>query len=681
MKEFTTACPRNCYSTCSFKVQVEDNRIVKILPQPLNNATPEGVCLKGLSYLERAISKDRIVNPVERTKSGELKEISWDLAFSRIASKIKSYHSDYGPQSILFYAASGISGLLNSFSGKFWELLGGATTTYGNLCWPAGLEATRLALGANKHNAPWDIQKARLIIIWGKNPAETNAQQIIHIEKARQSGAKVVVIDPRRTESAEKADILIQPKPGTDAFLALTLANVLIQNEQIDKEFINKYVSGFELFEYHVRQFTPEKAEKITNVPVQAIEELSRHIGTTNPMTLVMGFGMQRFSNGGQTTRAILSLSIITGNIGKAGACWHYANLQSYIFDEMKEPLNYYPKDEKSCFRRIIATSYLGEQILEATNPPIKMAWIERGNPLTQNPDTSIIKKAFDSIDFKVVVDQFLTDTAREADIILPAKNMFEQTDIIGSYWNPYVQLKPKVLDAAGEVKTELEIYNQLAKYLGYKEDELRKYLIAPDDKSIRDWLKSEIDRVGGPRFESLEEGPQLDGTHEEIAFANMKFDTPSGKIELWSDQAKELWGCCELPNYVKPDIETSKNYPFHLLSPNTKNRIHSQFGNLQSIKQFDDQAFVEMNANDARERGIKDGQLLRVYNQNGSLSLKVKLSLSIKKECISISNGWSKEQEGQVNFLTKGRLTDMGYGTAFHDVVVNVKKKEVTDG
>ncbi|MBI9034346.1 MAG: molybdopterin-dependent oxidoreductase [Bacteroidales bacterium] len=663
MKEVSTACPRNCYSTCSFIVQLEEGEIKRILPESKNKAIPEGVCIKGLSYIERAVSKDRILTPMLRNSRGEFESISWDKAIRIISSKIQSYHSEFGPLSILYYSASGMSGLLNTFSTRFWKMIGGATTTYGNLCWPAGLEATRLTLGANKHNAPWDIKNARLIIMWGKNPAETNVQQMIHIEEALKSGAKMIVIDPRRTETSEKADILIQPKPGTDAFLALAIANQLIQRGLVDVDFINNNVQGFPEFKDHVRQFTPDKAEEITNVPIQAIDELTNLIGSTNPMTLVMGFGMQRFTNGGQTTRAILALSVITGNIGKPGACWHYANLQSYIFDTLKEPLNYYPTHTDSCFRRTIPTSHLGEGILKMHNPKIKMAWIERGNPLTQNPDSNIVKKAFDEIEFKVVIDQFMTDTAMVADLVLPAKNMFEQTDIIGSYWNPYVQLKPKILEPPATVKTELEIYNTLAIALGYDESDIRKYIIASDESSIEKWLKSEIERVNGPSWKALKTGPQIADSHEAIPYSDLGFDTPSGKIELSSQQATELWHVAKLPDYCEPKFASHEKFPFHLLTPNTKYRIHSQFGNIQSIKQFEVKAFVEINANDARKKGIMNGENVCVFNEQGSLTLEAKLDLSIKRGCISI------------NVFGKAQLTDMGYGTAFHDVMVNIRK------
>ncbi|HSH50774.1 MAG TPA: molybdopterin-dependent oxidoreductase, partial [Bacteroidales bacterium] len=405
MKIYHTACPRNCYSTCSFKVWTDNEKVVKIDPQPLNKATPKGICLKGLSYLERVNSAERILQPLKKYDN-KFRPITWDEALNEIVEKLNHYKNQFGTHSILFYAASGMSGLLNRISTNFWKMFGGATTVYGNLCWPAGLEATRLTLGENKHNVPWDLENAKLIVVWGKNPAESNIQQMIPIEKAQQNGARLIFVDPRRTESCERADLLAQPIPGTDGILALAIAKILIENNWIDHNFIEQYVFGFEEFKKSVLKINLEQASYECGVSFPFIEKLAKNIGTIQPMTLIPGYGMQRYSNGGQTTRSLLALSIITGNIGKPGACWHYADLQGDIFSEVKEPENYYPPETPDgIFRREIATARLGEDMFRMNNPQLKMAWVERGNPVSQNPDSNIVKEAFRQLEFKVVVE------------------------------------------------------------------------------------------------------------------------------------------------------------------------------------------------------------------------------------------------------------------------------------
>ncbi len=676
MKLISSACPRNCYSSCSIKVRVENNRICGIEPHPENRATPEGPCIKGLAYVERANSKERILYPQKRIAEGKYQRISWDEALDCIAENLSTCKEQFGPHSVLYFASSGMSGLLNGISTSFWKLFGGATTTYGNLCWPAGLEATRLTMGANKHNAPWDLEHAKLIVLWGKNPAETNIQEMIPIEKAQEKGAQFVVIDPRRTPSTERANSLFQVKSGTDAALALGLAREIIKNDWIDHDFIEKNVLGFEQFKERVEAYTAEKVSQICRISQDAIRNLAKQIGTIKPMTLIPGYGMQRYENGGQTTRCLLALSVITGNIGKQGACWHYANLQSYVFDDLKEPESYFPGCEHPSFRRKISVAKLGEDLLKLVDPEIKMIWVERGNPLSQNPDTHTIRKAFRKADFRVVVEQFMTDTAYEADIILPAKNMFEQSDIIGSYWNPYVQLKQKVLEPAGEVKPETEIYYLLAKRLGMDADEISKYIPAPTDEAIEKYLEGYLKDFPELSLEALKEGPQLANSFEEIPFADHQFPTASGKIELYSKEAEEMWGIDPLPDYVPLPVQSE--FPLQLISPNSKNRIHSQFGNLDVIKQFEPEAFLFVHPLDAEAKGIANMEYVELYNHQGRAEVKVQFDLGLRPGNVVLTNGHWAINGAAPNLFTKGTETDIGHGTAFHNTWVDIKKMQV---
>ena len=228
MKEYISACPRNCYSTCSFRVQVENGRIRRILPYERNLATPEGPCIKGLSYIERTHSPKRIIHPLIKKSTGVFHQLPVNEAIDIIADKLDHLRKNYSPSSILWYKGSGMSGLTNDIGNSFWKAFGGATTTYGNLCWPAGLEAVRLTLGSVKHNVPWDLENAKLIVIWGKNPAETNIQEMSFINRAKENGARVIVIDPLRTSTADKADLFLSPVAGTDSALALAIAGVII---------------------------------------------------------------------------------------------------------------------------------------------------------------------------------------------------------------------------------------------------------------------------------------------------------------------------------------------------------------------------------------------------------------------------------------------------------------------
>jgi anaerobic selenocysteine-containing dehydrogenase len=664
-------------------VQVEEGRVRRIEPHPGNRATPEGACLKGLSYVERALSPDRLLHPLKRVEgTAEFEPVAWPKALDLIAAHLTRLKKAHGPQSVLYYTGSGTKGLLNSAGMHFFRLFGGCTTTYGDLCWPAGLEATRLTLGANKHSAPWDLAKARLIVLWGKNTAETNLHQMVFIEEAIEQGAKLVVIDPRRTQSAERADVLIQPRPGTDAALALAVAHLLIKNDWIDHGFIDSHVEGFEAFRERVQEFPHERAAEITGVPAGAILNLAQDLARIQPATICAGFGMQRYTNSGQTMRSMIALLALTGNMGKPGAGWQFANLQAHIFDPVKDPIAFYPPEKPDGVVRVsVSTARLGQDMLAQRDPPLKMIWVERGNPITQNPETHTVIEAFRELEFRVVVDQFMTDTAREADLILPAKTLFEQSDVINAYWHPYIQFKQKVMNPPGEVKPETEIYRLLAERLGIPEHALADKIPGPSDSEVEAFLEKKLAPFPELSLDQLREGPALPPGHQEVAFSDSIYPTPSGKIELYSQEAKERWGADPVPTFFEPEESEERNetgggkYPLRFLTPNTKNRIHSQFNNLKMIGALDDTPLVWLSPEDAKARAVRNKDRVWIFNDRGRLTMEARIDFSLRKGCVWVTNGWWISEGGTVNFLSFGRETDMGHGAAFHDNLVEIEK------
>jgi anaerobic selenocysteine-containing dehydrogenase len=677
----TTACPRNCYSTCGMRVTVEDGRLRRVEAHPENRATPEAVCLKGLSYVERVHAKDRVLRPLRRTAPGAFAPVSWDEALDLLADRLRACRAS--PQSVLFYAASGTKGLMNRVAKSFWRLYGGCTTTYGDLCWPAGLEATRLTLGANETNAPWDLANARLVVLWGKNAAETNIHQMAFVQKALDRGGTVVVVDPRRTETAERAALHLRPRPGTDGAIALAVAHRLVERGWVDEAFVRDHVVGFEAFRDSVRERTPAWAAEVAGVPEAQVERLAELLGTVKPATVNAGFGIQRYTNSGQALRAMIALLALTGNLGRPGAGWVFANLRSHVFDPVKDPLAFYPPERPDGFFRVsISTALLGPQMLATTDPPLRMAWVERGNPIPQNPETPAVLRAFRALEFRVVVDEVLTDTAREADLVLPAKSMFEQTDVIGAYWHDYLQVKQKALDPPGEVKPESEVYRLLAGRLGFPADAVAREIPGPSDADVEAFLEAQLRAVDPAlTLERLRAGPVRAPGTADVAFADRRFPTPSGKVELLSEEAARRWGVDPLPTWTAP-VEwggtaggAARRYPLHLLTPNTKNRIHSQFGNLPSIRALDPEPLVHLAAEDAVRRGLVPGDRARVFNDRGALTLRVRVDHGLRPGVAVVPNGWWLADGGAVNVLSKARETDMGFGAAFHENMVEVEK------
>ena len=676
MPSVLTACPRNCYSTCAMRVTVEDGRLVRIDAVPANRATAGGPCLKGLAYMERAHSSQRITQPLRRRPDGSFSPVSWDEALAAIVQALTRAWREHGPQSVLYYTASGTKGLLNACGLAFWRLAGGCTTTYGDLCWPAGLEATRLTLGENSHNAPWDLANARLIVMWGKNAAETNIHQMPQVEAALERGGTLVVIDPRRTETAERASLLIPLRPGTDGALALGAGHVLVRDGHVDREFVERHVRGFDAWAERVAAWTPERAAAVCGVPAASVERLGTLRGTAHPATFVPGFGMQRFTNSGQAMRAMIALLAVTGQIGRPGAGWMYANLQTQVFGA-KDPLDLYPPSEPDGVVRVsISTARLGRDMKATRDPPLRVAWVERGNPIPQNPETNVVLEAFRALDFRVVVEEFLTDTAREADIVLPAKNFFEQTDVIGAYWHPYLQLRRKALEPPPEVKPETEIYRALGRRLGIDDVTLAGVLPGPSDEAVEAWLAARLAPLG-LALEDFQDGPVLSPEYAEVAFADLRFGTPSGKIELASEEAVRRWGVDAVPEFHEAEErpDPAGRFPLHLLTPNTKNRIHSQFGNLETIRRMAPAPFMAMHPRDARARGLAAGDPARVFNDRGELLLSVRIDRGLRPGCVCLTNGFWLAEGGAVNVLTQGRETDMGHGAAFHDNAVQVER------
>jgi len=670
MATFTTACPRNCYSTCSLRVTVADGRISGLEAHPDNRATLGGPCLKGLTYLEP--DPERLLRPLRRQPDGSFRAVGWDEALDLMAERFLDLRRRFGAKSIFYYAGSGSKGLLNGVGMAFWRRFGGCTTSYGDLCWPAGLEATRLTLGDNRGSDPWDLANARLVVLWGKNPAATHLHQMRILDQALERGARCVVIDPRRTGTAEWAHLLVQPRPGSDAALALGLARLIIARDLVDHDFIRDHVLGFEAFARSVRAWTPERTAAVTGVPEAQLSALAQALGTIKPFTLCAGFGMQRYSNAGQTMRALLALPAITGNLGRPGAGWAYANLQTDLFSATPDPLGCYPPADPDPLVRVsVSAARLGQDMADQDGPPLKGAWVERGNPLAQNPDTARVRAAFRALEFRVVVDSRLTDTAREADLVLPAKSLFEQTDVIGAYWHPYLQLRQKVVEPPGEVKPETGIYWALARRLGLDTEGL------PGPGEEEGYLASRLERFPGLTLERLRQGPVLAPGAQAVAFADRVFPTPSGRVELFSEEAARRWGVDPLPDY-RPPLESAATgdgqYPLQLLTPNNKNGIHSQFLHHVAIRQLDPGPELVLAPEDAAQRGIATGARVRVFNGRGALILAARVDPGLRPGCVAVCNGYGAEDGGSVNLLSLGRETDMGHGAAFHDTLVQAE-------
>ena len=658
-----TVCPRNCYCTCGMIVTVEEGRIVGIEGDPLNPATEGRVCLKGLSYAERVTAPDRLATPLKRSTAGTFQPVPWDQALDEIAHRLRSIHQESGPLAVLYYEGSGSHGGLSAMADAFWNPFGGCTRAHGDLCWPAGLEATRLTYGDNRHNHPALSRQSRFILLWGHNPAETNVHQWRFILDAQEEGAVVAVVDPRSTDTTDAADLHLRPRPGTDAALALGMANVIVGEGLHDEAFLGRHAHGFEAYRERIGEYPLDRVAEITGLGTEEIRGLSEAYARTKPAMLMAGFGLQRHHRAGQAMRAVALLPAVTGNVGVAGGGWQYANLASHRLRPPPRPPQ--PPDQGRSF----PTSRLGRELQELKQPPLRAAWFEKANPVSQHPDTHNVRRGFEGLDLVVVVDHFLTDTARLADFVLPAKTLFEEEDLVTAYWHPYLQHRAKVLDPPEGVKTETEIWREMCVRFGF---DTRFF-----DGDPRERLRAMLPEGRGDLLERLESGPVDPSDNGDVSWTDGGFPTPSGKVEFHSEEAAHLWEVDPVPEYQPLDegheSELAKRFPLQLLTCKTRERIHSQFGNLSWIREVERERVLDVHPLDAEVRGLGEGDLARIWNDRGEVEIRVRIDHGIRPGVVHVIEGRCVEDDPHLNLLTDHGVTDMNHGATFYECLVEV--------
>jgi anaerobic selenocysteine-containing dehydrogenase len=646
-------------------VSLEDVRLVRIEGDPENPATQCQVCMKGLSYVERVSHGERLTEPLCRNGRGVLEPVSWEEALDRIVASLWSARKEWGSLAVLHYEGSGSHGALSGMADAFWRPFGGVTRAHGDLCWPAGLEATRLTYGDNRHNHPVLTRESRFILLWGHNPAETNVHQWRLILEAQERGATVAVVDPRSTDSTDGADLHLRPRPGTDGALALGMGHVMVEEGLQDADFLREHGFGVEAYRRRVAEFPLQRTAEITGLEPEAIRSLARAYALTRPGLLIAGFGLQRHRHAGQAMRAVALLPALTGNVGKRGGGWQYANLNSHC---LRPPPGLPSAD--GIPSRTFPTSRLGRSLQELRDPPLKVAWFEKANPVSQHPRTKEVIRGLAGLDMVVVVDQFLTDTARLAHVVLPAKTLFEEEDLVTAYWHPYVQLRQKVLDPPPGVKTETDVWRELCRRFGFSTE---PFEMDPRERLIRMLPEG---RSGG--LEELRRRPLDFSGMGEVAWKDGNFLTPSGKVEFSSEGAMRLWGVDPVPSYDPLpegfESDLADRYPLQLLTCKTRERIHSQFGNLNWVREVDRPRRLDIHPDDAMVRGLKEGDRARIRNARGEAEATVHLDPGILKGVVHVLEGRCVDDDPWMNLVTDDAVTDMGYGATFYECRVEVE-------
>jgi anaerobic selenocysteine-containing dehydrogenase len=686
MEQIKGACPHNCPDTCGWVVTRDAGGTpIKIQGDPDHPYTRGWLCTKVNRYLEFVLHPDRLRHPLRRVGAkgeGRFERISWDEALEEITSRWKSLIAEHGPESILPYSYSGTLGLVQSAvcNSRFWLRMG-ASALDRTICSVAGTEAIRVTLGGSFGPDPESVVDSRLVLLWGTNPVSTHPHFVPWIDEARRRGARVYLIDPHRSLTASRADVHLAPRPGSDAALALAMMHVLWREGRVDEAWAREHTVGLDELRSRAEEMPPSRAAELTGIPVDQIVQLAREYGTTRPALIRTSMGLQRHSNGGNTIRALACLPALVGDYGRSGGGFLYSTSGYWAFPGSVIA----PPDLRAASPnpapRVINMNRIGAELLEA-DPPVRSLYVFNSNPAAVAPNTCRVLEGLARPDlFTVVHELFLTDTARYADVILPATSQFEHWDLHKAYGHLYVSLNRPAMAPLGEAKSNWEVFQLLAERMGYTEASFRQ--------SAEEIIREALER-GGPAVEGitweglLETGTaRLNYPRPMVPFADGKFPTPSGKVELFSRQLADA-GHDPLPHW-EPDMESREaaperaaRYPLQMVSAASHYFLNSSFGNVPSLRRRHGMPFVEVHPADATERGLADGDTVEVANDRGGFQARVKIGETVARGsvfCPTVWWSWHAPDGRGANWTTSDALADYAGGATFHGNLVELRR------
>ena len=667
------ACPHDCPDTCALVTTVREGIAIKVHGNPLHRPTDGVLCTKVSRYAERTYHPERLLRPLQRVGpkgSGRYQPVSWDAALSAIATRLTEIAAR-DPQAILPYSYCGTMGQVQgeSMAGRFFHRLG-ASLLDRTICSSAGGEGLTQTLGGKIGMKVEFFAESKLILIWGSNSIGSNLHFWRLAQVAKRNGARLVCIDPRRTETADKCQDHVQLRPGTDAALALALMHELIVNDWLDDDYIAQHTLGWDGLRARALLWTPERAAQVCGVPEQQIRELGRAWGTTRPAAIRLNYGMQRVRGGGNATRAIACLPALTGAWrDRAGGL-------------LLSSSGMFPVDRAAMQRpdllagrrpRTINMVTIGDDLLRpassAFGPAIEAVVVYNSNPLAVAPDSAKVVAGFARDDlFTVVIEQFQTDTADYADYILPATTQLEHWDIHASYGHTDVLLNRPAVAPLGECKPNTAIFRELALRMGFAQP-----CFTDDDEALcRQAFGSKVD------FQQLLEHGFETLQIPDAPLAAGAFPTASGRCEFFSERLAQQ-GMDGLPDHLEnhEPAGASPLYPLAMISPPARNFLNSTFANVRSLRAIEGEPLLEISASDAQARGIVSGAVVRVFNGRGEYRCKAEVSARARPGVVNGLGIWWRKlglDGTNVNELTSQKLTDMGRGPVFYDCLVEVQ-------
>ena len=670
------ACPHDCPDTCSLVTTVENGVAVRVQGNPKHRHTDGVLCAKVSKYTERTHHPERLLTPLKRVGpkgSGQFAPVSWDEALDDIAQRLKAIAAR-DPQAILPYSYAGTMGLVQGegMAGRFFHRLG-ASLLDRTICASAGAEALTQTLGNKVGMKVEHFAEAKLILIWGSNAIGSNLHFWRLAQQAKRDGARLVCIDPRRTETAEKCHEHLAIRPGTDAALAFALMHELIVHNWIDHDYVQRHTLGWDQLRERALQWPPARAAEVCGIPVEQLTQLARDYGTTKPAAIRLNYGMQRVRGGGNAVRAVACLPALVG-------AWRHRAGGLLLSSSGHFPVNRAALQRPDLLGerrpRTINMSTIGDDLLRPASPEfgpaIEALIVYNSNPVAVAPDSSKVAQGFqrDNL-FTVVLEQFQTDTADMADYVLPATTQLEHWDIHTSYGHTDVLLNRPAIEPLGEARPNTEVFRQLARRMGFTDA-----CFNDDDLSLcRTALGEQVD------FNALLEHGFATLALPEAPFADGHFPTPSGKCEFFSQRLANQ-GLDGLPDHL-PNAElagTSERYPLAMISPPARNFLNSSFVNVKSLRDIEGEPLLEIHPLDAKARHIRSGEVVRVFNDRGEYRCTARVSERARPGVVNGLGIWWRKlglNGTNVNELTSQRLTDLGRAPTFYDCLVEVAPAE----
>ncbi len=663
-----TTCPRDCYDACGIVVVRRDGAVRRVLGDPDHPVSRGALCGKcAIAY--NGVWRDpkqRLLTPLRRSGrkgSGQFEPVSWDEALADIAARLKSISAAHGPQSIVNCHYTGTCSVIaNNFPQRFFNRLGATEADPDTVCNQAGYVALELTIGtAVAGFDPRTARDSKCVLLWGVNPSASAPHA--HKHWLPETPAVKIVVDPVRTDTAAAADLHLQLRPGSDAALAYGMLHVLIRDGLIDRRFIDAHTVGWSEIEVQALACDPHWTESQTGVPAALVERAARLYGA-GPSLLWLGQGLQRQPQGGNVMRACALLPAATGNIGKPGAGLYYLN-------------------GKGATRRLDMDSLSAPELAQKPIPKISHMDLARHledgersrglfvwnmNIAASVPDQRRLHRALQREDlFTVVVDPFMTDSARFADYVLPAASFLEFDDLVGSYFHLSLGAQAKTMEPLGQSLPNQEIFRRLSRAMGF--DEPRLY---EGDAEI---IAAQLERFRpGLTFEALRQAGTIAISDEPVILhEDLKFSTPSGRIELASERAVAMG----LPRTALPSVDAPpRSGALRLLSPAGPWLLNSSYGNDPRIRELLDGQHVVLHPDDAASRQLRDGQPVMVLNELASLPHTLRVADIVPPgTALTHKTRWPGNSAGglNVNALNPGLRTDMGDSTALHGVEVEI--------